>query len=198
MTRALAALWAAIAFALLAETIVVQYIGGGIGAPFLDEWRYLDPTQYLADLFERHNRHPFAIGRLFLAADYYLANASGDLTRALVLLSALINVCAIGALAWAAGLRNVATLFAVVGLAAVAVFNPFGRISFLWGFQATFLLVFALAPVCFLLVDLYAQTRPNSIRALRCRRSIGNADNGGWGGCPGAYGSDGVQSIAQQ
>jgi hypothetical protein len=143
---AMAAAWLAVGLATLLLAIAIAYVGA-LGAPFWDQWRFADPTEYLSDLMVRHNSHPILTGRLLFAADYYWFEAQPWFLQFLIFAMLGAVVAAFVALARLAGWRGRTTLIAFAGFALAIIFNPQGWENLRWGFQAPFVLVFASAVV---------------------------------------------------
>lgn len=114
------------------------------GAPFWDQWWFTDPTEYLANLLERHNGHPILLGKLFFAADYALFGAQAWFLQVLTFATLAAAVGAFVALARLGGFRSTG-LAAFAGLAATLMFNPQSWENLRWGFQVPFVMVFAAA-----------------------------------------------------
>jgi hypothetical protein len=159
LTRiALIAWWALLAAATVAASAIIAYVGA-VDAPYADEWIYTNPDHYLrplTTLFTKHGQHPFIIGRLGLALDYWLFDAHGWALRALTLVLSALIVCAAALLVRPAEsdarwLRGVFVAFAVV-----IIFSPQGIQNFTWGFQFTFVLAFAAAIGAFPALARYA------------------------------------------
>jgi hypothetical protein len=162
MSRTALALWALVALATTLVTAILLYVHGGGRPPIGDEWLFTEPSLYLTYPLQRHNVHPFLLGRLFLAADYYLANASGDLARFFTVVLVFAEATTVTALARLLELRERTTLVVIFCAALVVLLNPVGWHNLTLAFQTTFILAFALAPLCFMLLTRYL-SNPNTL-----------------------------------
>jgi hypothetical protein len=155
--------WLLLALTVLATLILAAYVGGA-DAPVADEWRYVDPTIYLQDLFMKNNGHPLVIGRLGLALDYWLFDARGWALRAASFAFAASIVGAALMLARLAGHRSWQSQIAIGAFASIMLFNPQGAQNFTLGFQFIFVLVFAAtAGAIAALAGYTANTKPHRL-----------------------------------
>jgi hypothetical protein len=138
----IAGVWIAVAAATLLSSALVSYVGA-ISAPYRDEWYFTNPDVYLRSLFSKYNGHPFAIGRISLALDYWLFDARGWALRAATFLVAAGEVWAIAVLARVSGMRSLGGQIITCAFALIAVYNAQSYENFTVGFQFTFVLAFA-------------------------------------------------------
>lgn len=156
---ALAALWIAVAGATIISAALIAHVASLSDAPLGDEWLYTNPDQYLRHLFDKHNEHPFVIGRISLALDYWLADARGWLVRGASFIVAGGVAWAFVALGRAAGLRSTPALLMLGAFAAAAIYTPQGFTNFALGFQFTFVLLFAASAGAIAALAHYAATQ---------------------------------------
>jgi hypothetical protein len=164
----IAAYWALLAAITFAATYAVSYVGA-INAPFADEWLYTNPQTYaqpLSTLFNKHGSHPFVIGRIGLALDYWLFDAQGWALRATSFVLAALAVCAVAALIRQMRVQSPWLEIVYAAFAVTAFFSPLGEQNFSWGFQFTFVLAFTAAFGAIAALAAYADQRKTSLLIL--------------------------------
>jgi len=108
---------------------------GSWGAPYWDEWSYIDPRHYLPHLFRPHNMHPLATGKLLFAVDYYLFSGRGNFLRVILFLELAVSTASAVMLARLAGIGDRLPFACVLSAGVVFLFSPFAFENLVWGFQ---------------------------------------------------------------
>lgn len=138
------ALGAALVMALLLVRMLVILHSA---LPFWDQFNVATPQQILDTLFDRHNEHLIVLPRLGLLLDLTLTQGSNAINIATIL---LIQVAHALLLAWVVAVaqgRRIDPLALGVALCFAVSAVQFENLS--WGFQTSFVGVFAFATACF-------------------------------------------------
>lgn len=139
----IAAIWGMIGIFAVVMCIIVAYLGA-TGAPFWDQWLYIDPSDYLRHPLQLQNgQHPILIGRLLFALDYYAFAARGWFLQWTIFASMGVEALAFVLLARLGGIRDLCGTLVTAGFATAMVFNPLLDENITWAFQPPFVLAFS-------------------------------------------------------
>jgi hypothetical protein len=152
---AAAAAWLFVGLATALTAVAVAYVGA-FGAPYWDQWQFVQPRLSLDAVLERHNAHPMLVGRLVFAADYFLFDAQPWFLQLLIFAALGAAIAAFMGLIRLAGWRRWTTFAISGGFAVAMIFSPQGWENLRWGFQVPFVTVFAGALVAVYALASYA------------------------------------------
>jgi hypothetical protein len=142
--------------------VLAAYVGN-VDAFFHDAWLYTNPAEYLPTLFVRHNDHPFAIGRLAFALDYWLGDAGGWLILSATFASLLWTIAAALRLGRTAGFVSTRQQIVLSPLIAAVILSAQGYASLTQAFQFSFVLAFASSAAAFAALAAYAADKRASL-----------------------------------
>lgn len=153
------ALSAAIVALMVVPSTVTMLVGGHSPLPYWDQWNEVTVAEQLSALLGQHNEHRLVFPRLLFALDATLAAGTNVINIGSVALIQLAHALLLARVAGRAGGRVAAfTLFAGF-LALATTLSAYQWENLTWGFQSTFVGVYALATAAFAALALLPGTR---------------------------------------
>lgn len=127
--------------------------------PFWDQWQFISPAVILARLFEQHNEHRALLTKLITLLDEDAFGGGYLLNFAIIYVTQAVHAGFLIVLAARAGLRGRPEIVLAALVAVSALFTVHQHENLTWGFQTSFVIVFAAATAAFLSLARYAETR---------------------------------------
>ncbi len=116
--------------------------------PFWDQWLYALPEDASTNLFQHHSEHLIILGRLGFLIDLIFFRGSNVFNFATIMLSQILLIIMLGAICALGTGRRIDLIATSVAAVFLLSLNHF--YNFTWGFQTSFVGVFALTTASFL------------------------------------------------